>query len=127
MDTDGACPLNRSSPSRLNSGTQRTDFFHGLLRILELNNNSLAPLPAGVFSGLTALQILELAWTEQGTLHEDVFSGLPALEILDLDYNNLTSLPAGVFSGISPSLPCAAKGAIPQRVRTPPGNCRSSR
>ena len=27
----------------------------------------------------------------------------------------------------SPSLPCAAKGAIPQRVRIPPGNCRSSR
>ena len=22
---------------------------------------------------------------------------------------------------------CAVKGAIPQRVRTPPGNCRSSR
>ena len=28
---------------------------------------------------------------------------------------------------VNPSLPCAAKGAIPQRVRTPPGNCRSSR
>ena len=33
MDTDGACRLNRSSPSRLNSGTQRTDFFHGLLGV----------------------------------------------------------------------------------------------
>ena len=31
MDTDGACRLNRSSPSCLNSGAQRTDFFHGLL------------------------------------------------------------------------------------------------
>ena len=31
------------------------------------------------------------------------------------------------LDGPSPSLPCAAKGAIPQRVRTPPGNCRSSR
>ena len=31
MDTDGARRLNRSSPSSLNSGTQRTDFFHGLL------------------------------------------------------------------------------------------------
>ena len=32
MDTDGARRLNRSSPSCLNSGAQRTDFFHGLLR-----------------------------------------------------------------------------------------------
>ena len=30
-------------------------------------------------------------------------------------------------SWIARFLPCAAKGAIPQRVRTPPGNCRSSR
>ena len=32
MDTGDARWLNRSSPSCLNSGTQRTDFFHGLLR-----------------------------------------------------------------------------------------------
>ena len=32
MDPDGARRLNRSSPSCLNSGAQRTDFFHGLLR-----------------------------------------------------------------------------------------------
>ena len=31
MDTDGAHQANRSSPSCLNSGTQRTDFCHGLL------------------------------------------------------------------------------------------------
>ena len=31
MDPDGARRLNRSSPSCLNSGAQRTDFFHGLL------------------------------------------------------------------------------------------------
>ena len=31
MDTGDARRLNRSSPSCLNSGTQRTDFFHGLL------------------------------------------------------------------------------------------------
>ena len=31
MDADGARRLNRSSPSCLNSGAQRTDFFHGLL------------------------------------------------------------------------------------------------
>ena len=33
MDTDGARRLNRSSPSCLNSGAQRTDFFHGLLTL----------------------------------------------------------------------------------------------
>ena len=31
MDPDGARRLNRSSPSCLSSGAQRTDFFHGLL------------------------------------------------------------------------------------------------
>ena len=31
MDPDGARRLNRSSPSCLNSGAQRTDFFHGLI------------------------------------------------------------------------------------------------
>ncbi len=33
MDTGDARWLNRSSPSCLNSGTQRTDFFHGLLGV----------------------------------------------------------------------------------------------
>ena len=31
MDIDGTRRLNPSSPSCLNSGAQRTDFFHGLL------------------------------------------------------------------------------------------------
>ena len=35
LDTDGARRLNRSSPSCLNSGAQRTDFFHGLLTVPE--------------------------------------------------------------------------------------------
>ena len=33
MDPDGARRLNRSSPSCLNSGAQRTDFFHGLFSL----------------------------------------------------------------------------------------------
>ena len=37
MDPDGARRLNRSSPSCLNSGAQRTDFFHGLLEIYKLH------------------------------------------------------------------------------------------
>ena len=39
MDTDGARRLNRSSPSCLNSGAQRTDFFHGLLVICKRIND----------------------------------------------------------------------------------------
>ena len=31
MEPDDVRRLNRSSPSRLNSSAQRTDFFHGLL------------------------------------------------------------------------------------------------
>ena len=37
--------------------------------------------------------------------------------------NPKTATPGGLSVGFR----CAVKGAIPQRVRTPPGNCRSSR
>ena len=36
----------------------------------------------------------------------------------------------GIVTGawaLRPVIECAVKGAIPQRVRIPPGNCRSSR
>ena len=33
METGGVRRLNRSSPSRLNTPAQRTDFFHGLLSV----------------------------------------------------------------------------------------------
>ena len=31
------------------------------------------------------------------------------------------------YAGLRTVIECAVKGAIPQRVRIPPGNCRSSR
>ena len=40
MATDGARRLNRSSPSCLNSGAQRTDFFHGLIAPVMLSSAS---------------------------------------------------------------------------------------
>ena len=46
MDPDGARRLNRSSPSCLNSGAQRTDFFHGLL--WDAGAVGLDPPPAAV-------------------------------------------------------------------------------
>ena len=45
MDTDGARRLNRSSPSCLNSGAQRTDFFHGLLADLGNEDFYIFPTP----------------------------------------------------------------------------------
>ena len=52
MDTDGAHQANRSSPSCLNSGTQRTDFCHGLVGSGGSSGAfapGLSPAPLGTF------------------------------------------------------------------------------
>ena len=48
MDTDGARRLNRSSPSCLNSGAQRTDFFHGLIRAVSLFQTIIGAVEPGI-------------------------------------------------------------------------------
>ena len=44
MDPDGARRINRSSPSCLNSGAQRTDFFHRAVKRLEPGEQTPLPL-----------------------------------------------------------------------------------
>ena len=68
---------------------------------LNLARNSFTTLPAGVFSGLTALEILVLAAGQLTELPAGVFSGLTNLTGLNLSSNALSSLPAGVFSGLT--------------------------
>ena len=77
--------------------------FAGLTELQELNlsNNRLNTLDAGVFAGLTALETLRLEGNMLTTLDAGVFAGLPALETLRLESNDLVTLDAGVFAGLS--------------------------
>ena len=83
--------------------------FAGLSGLTSLNlnddgftpTNSLSPLPADIFAGLTALQTLTLINNDLTTLDANQFAGLSALTILDLRQNSITALPAGLFTGLT--------------------------
>ena len=98
------------------------------LKMIWLWSQGLAPLPEGVFSGVTGLEQLaidyhnggnaplavlpsdvfggldhlRLLWLHQSVteLESSVFSGLSSLERLSLYGNHLTSLPEGLFRGL---------------------------
>ena len=76
--------------------------FDGLdgLQRLDLHNNELTTLPAGVFDALGSLTTLRLDGNELTTLPAGVFDGLDGLQRLDLGSNELTTLPAGVFDAL---------------------------
>ena len=61
MDPDGARRLNRSSPSCLNSGAQRTDFFHGLFRVPPLVAVFLAVASTGALVAEQAPELRQAA------------------------------------------------------------------
>ena len=70
-------------------------------RKLDLSSNKLTTLPAGIFTGLTALQELDLSSNQLTTLPAGIFTGLTALQYLYLSSNKLTTLPAGIFTGLT--------------------------
>ena len=87
---------------RLNHAARRPVFDSlAALETLDLWNNDLTTLPAGVFDSLSALETLGLGSNDLTTLPAGVFDGLSALETLGLGSNDLTTLPAGVFDGLS--------------------------
>ena len=70
--------------------------FEGLSNLVELDlaDNGLASLPAGVFDGLSNLETLNLNKNRLGSLPPGVFAGLRSLETLRLQKNpSLRSLP----------------------------------
>ena len=77
--------------------------FDGLsaLTQLELNNNQLTSLPAGVFDGLSSVMVLGLSGNQLTSLPVGAFDELSALTNLVLNNNQLTSLSVGVFDGLS--------------------------
>ena len=68
---------------------------------LRLDNNQLATLHAGAFSGLTALTTLRLSSNRLRELPDGVFADLGSLSQLRLAGNELTTLPPDAFSGLS--------------------------
>ena len=81
----------------------REDDFKGLTTLtqLDLSDNSLTTLPAGIFRDLSSLEMLWLKHNSLIELPKDAFLGLNSLTWLQLDYNNLITLPEGIFSGLS--------------------------
>ena len=86
---------NPSKESAFTLSLQQHD-FEGLSNLVELDlaDNGLASLPAGVFNGLTNLETLNLNENRLGSLPPGVFAGLRSLETLRLQKNpSLESLP----------------------------------
>ena len=71
------------------------------LKTLYLRDNDLEELPAGLFSGLTALTWLDLEGNDLEELRAGVFNGLTSLTRLNLHDNDLEELGVGVFSGLT--------------------------
>eukprot|EP00903_Cladosiphon_okamuranus_P017814 g16394.t1 len=71
-----------------------------LILALSLSFNDLTTLPAGIFEGLTSLEILYLPENALTTLPAGIFEGLTALRSLSLSENAFTTLPAGIFEGL---------------------------
>ena len=81
----------------------RAGVFSGLtgLGFLKLEGNNLTDLPAGLFAGLTALRSLDLSGNRLKSLPGTLFSDTTLLDALFLDNNRLDELPAGLFLGLT--------------------------
>ena len=68
---------------------------------MDLSDNALAILPAGIFDKLTGLDSLFLQNNQINALPLGIFDSLTSLTVLSLDGNQLTSLNAGVFDKLT--------------------------
>ena len=83
--------------------------FEGLnkVTILHLKRNPLKTIKTGAFNGLSSLTKLDLSsvYTNRRshltTIESGAFDGLSSLKELNLYYNSLTTLPTGAFQGLS--------------------------
>ncbi|XP_041980958.1 insulin-like growth factor-binding protein complex acid labile subunit [Aricia agestis] len=70
------------------------------LKLLNLNDNELSSLPAGVFIGCAALTDLHLNRNRLRTLFDSAVAGATWLERVDLSYNELEVLPLNELGGL---------------------------
>lgn len=71
------------------------------LSTLRLTNNRLSTLSADALAGAGAVEYLELDRNRLSSLAPNVFAAQPGLRVLRLDDNLLTALPTGAFAGLS--------------------------
>ena len=91
--------------TRLNAGSANISDLTGLkfatnLTYLNLYNNNLKILPAGVFEGLSKVTTLNLRRNPLTTIKTGAFNGLSSLTELDLRYMQLTIIEGGAFNGL---------------------------
>uniref|UniRef100_A0A8C4ZFQ7 Leucine rich repeats and transmembrane domains 2 n=1 Tax=Gadus morhua TaxID=8049 RepID=A0A8C4ZFQ7_GADMO len=67
------------------------------LEVLDLSNNYLDNLPAGLFRDMTNLTRLALHNNSLTSLDKELFQGLGGLQRLDLSLNGLSSIPLGLL------------------------------
>ncbi len=79
------------SDNNLNLEANSFGNLHWLAK-LDIQNNSIASLPAAVFNSLRNLRQLDLSQNLISVLPKDIFMGLVSLQKLDLDANNLQFL-----------------------------------
>ena len=70
------------------------------IRYINLDNNLIEALPAGLFSGLSALSEVRLNGNRLTTLPPGLFNGLTSFWSVRLSDNRLRSLPQGIFSAM---------------------------
>ncbi|KAJ3612519.1 hypothetical protein NHX12_020794, partial [Muraenolepis orangiensis] len=70
------------------------------LEVLDLSNNYLDNLPAGLFRDMSNLSRLSLRNNSLTSLDPQLFQGLGNLQILDLSLNGLSSVPLGLLDEI---------------------------
>ena len=68
------------------------------LATLDLSGNSLSALPTRIFDDLVVLTNLNLSANQIASLDADAFTGLALLEVLNLSGNALAALPAALLS-----------------------------
>ena len=94
--------------SNNNLTTLPAGVFEGLSKatVLNLRGNPLTTIKTGAFNGLSSLTELDLSPTGSSrgkltTIEAGTFYGLASLQTLNLHNNNLTTLPTSVFEGLN--------------------------
>ncbi len=68
---------------------------------VDLSNNYITELPAGVFSHLDECLVLDLSYNQISLIENRAFTGLRNLQELELQGNAVTNLSSGVFSPLT--------------------------